>query len=303
MNAVPPLTIGLPVYNGEHFLAEAVESILAQKYGDFAMVVSDNASTDGTEEIGRQFAALDPRVRYVRHDVNRGAAWNFNQLVHTTDGPFFKWAAHDDLLLPTWLGECMQALVDRPEAVLSFTRRCRIDEHGEVVRHNRARSLRFTSPDAPPSERFADWLRLRRGCIEVFGVTRRATMLQTGLLGSFTASDRVYLGEMLLRGPFAEVPEVLFLHREHDGRSVRRTRREGELLSWFDTAKSGKVSFPTWRLGYEYVRAVRRAPLPREERWRSYAALGRWTRRRWRMLGDNVVDAGRTVVRRALPPG
>jgi glycosyltransferase involved in cell wall biosynthesis len=296
--AVPPLTIGLPVYNGERFLAEALESMLEQTFGDFALVISDNASTDGTEEIGRAFATRDSRITYVRQPHNRGAAWNFNNLVHTTEGPFFKWAAHDDILLPTALERCMDHLRERPEAVLSFTRRVKIDQNGDVVRQNRVRPLRFTAADAPPHERFADWLRLRRGCIEVFGVARRATMLETRLLGSYTASDRVYLAEMALRGPFAEVPEVLFLHREHRGRSVRDTRAEGKLLQWFDTTKTGPISFPTWRLGYEYARAVHRAPVPRADRWRAYGALTTWTRRRWKMLVDNVIDVGRAVVGR-----
>ncbi len=183
--------------------------------------------------------------------------------------------------------------------MLSFTRRVKIDENGDVVTRNRVRPLRFTDSDAPPNERFADWLRRQRGCSEVWGVARRATMIETRLLGAYTASDRVYLAEMALRGPFAEVPEVLFLHREHRGRSVRDTRADGRLLQWFDTTKTGAVSFPTWRLGYEYARAVHRAPVPREDRWRSYRALTRWTRRRWRMLGDNIVDVGRRLVSRS----
>jgi glycosyltransferase involved in cell wall biosynthesis len=296
---VPPLSIGLPVFNGERFLAEAIESILQQTFGDFTLVISDNASTDGTEEIGREFACRDPRVTFVRQPHNRGAAWNFNTLVHTAEGQFFKWAAHDDLLLPTAVERCIEHLRERPEAVLSFTRRVKIDEDGAVISHPRVRPLRFTSSDAPPHERFVDWLRLRRGCTEMFGVARRATMLETRLIGSYAAADRVFLAEMVLRGPFTEVPEVLFLHREHDGRSLRITRPQGGLRQWFDTTKTGPVCFPTWRLGYEYTRAVHRAPVPRDDRWRSYRALTWWTRRRWQMLGDNLIDAGRAVVSRA----
>ncbi len=128
-------------------------------------------------------------------------------------------------------------------------------------------------------------------------MTRRPIMLETRLIGSYTGSDYVYLAELLLRGSFAEVPEVLFLHREHRGRSIRTTRAEGDLLRWFDTAKPGRVSFPTWRLGYEYARAVHGAPLPRDERRRAYGALTTWAGHHWRLLGDNLVDAGRSAVR------
>ena len=100
---VTPLAIGLPVYNGERFIAEAVDSILGQDYADFTLTISDNASTDKTEEICRELTARDSRVIYERHPTNRGAAWNFNQLVRSTESPFFKWAAHDDMLLPAAL--------------------------------------------------------------------------------------------------------------------------------------------------------------------------------------------------------
>lgn len=299
--ASAPLTIALPVYNGERFLGEAIESILSQDYTDFALHISDNASTDATEEIGRELAARDRRVTFERHPVNRGMLWNFNHCVRATESPLFKWAAHDDVLLPQWLGRCVEVLEERPEAVLAFTRRVKIDEAGTVVKQNKDRELRFTEPDSPPHVRFEDWLRLRRGCIEVFGVARRSVMLETRLLGQYQACDRVYLAEMALRGPFAEVPEVLFLHREHRGRSIRMARDEGQQLHVFGTSTRGAFAFPTWRLAFEYGRAVHRAPVPRDERWRSYAALNLWCRRRWRLLVDNVVDAVRAVVTGRTP--
>ena len=60
------VAIGLPVYNGDNYLAAAIESILAQSYGDFDFLISDNASTDGTEEICQAYAKRDSRIRYIR---------------------------------------------------------------------------------------------------------------------------------------------------------------------------------------------------------------------------------------------
>jgi len=68
----PRVSIGLPVYNGERFLAGAIESILAQTFGDFELVISDNASTDGTSEICREYQARDSRVHYLRNETNIG---------------------------------------------------------------------------------------------------------------------------------------------------------------------------------------------------------------------------------------
>src|SRR4051794_27811047 len=77
----PRVSIGLPVYNGEKYLAAAIESALRQTFGDLELIISDNGSTDGTREICERFAAEDPRVRYHQEVQNRGAVWNFNRVV------------------------------------------------------------------------------------------------------------------------------------------------------------------------------------------------------------------------------
>ncbi|MEM6891420.1 MAG: glycosyltransferase family 2 protein, partial [Pseudomonadota bacterium] len=82
----PRLTIGLPVYNGANYLAEAVTSILSQDFEDFELIISDNASDDDTADICRDFAARDKRVRYERQVVNVGAAPNYNLLLPLARG-------------------------------------------------------------------------------------------------------------------------------------------------------------------------------------------------------------------------
>ena len=79
MTPTPRVSIGVPVYNGERFLALTLDSLLAQTYRDFEIIIGDNASIDRTEEIGRTYAAKDPRVRYVRHEHNLGLARNYMQ--------------------------------------------------------------------------------------------------------------------------------------------------------------------------------------------------------------------------------
>ena len=83
------VSIGVPVYNGENHLAAALDSFLRQTYEDFEVVVSDNGSTDRTEQIARDYAARDPRIRYYRSDINFGAAWNFNRVVELAQGEVF----------------------------------------------------------------------------------------------------------------------------------------------------------------------------------------------------------------------
>ena len=93
---VPLVSVGLPVYNGERYLREAVDSVLGQTYVNLELVISDNASTDATEAICREYAARDPRVRYHRAERNRGAVWNFNRAFELARGEFFMWQAFDD---------------------------------------------------------------------------------------------------------------------------------------------------------------------------------------------------------------
>ena len=116
----PRVTIGLPVFNGERFLRESVESVLGQDFGDLELLVADNASTDATLDIVHEFAAADRRVRVLRSDRNRGAAWNYNRLVGEARGELFRWHAHDDVLLPSAVQRCVTALDADPGAVLGI---------------------------------------------------------------------------------------------------------------------------------------------------------------------------------------
>ena len=112
----PRVTLGVPVFNGGPFLPETLDSLLNQTFSDLEVVISDNASTDRTEEICRAYAARDPRVRYYRNDVNRGAAWNHNRVFELARGEFFKWSAADDLCAPEFLTLCVAALDRDPAA-------------------------------------------------------------------------------------------------------------------------------------------------------------------------------------------
>jgi glycosyltransferase involved in cell wall biosynthesis len=106
----PKVTIGVPVYNGEKYLAAALDTLLAQSFEDFELIISDNASTDCTEEIARAYAARDGRVRYERSGANRGCAWNHNRVFALARGRYFRWAAHDDLCAPTLLARTVELL-------------------------------------------------------------------------------------------------------------------------------------------------------------------------------------------------
>ncbi|MCT7961886.1 glycosyltransferase family 2 protein [Laspinema sp. D1] len=109
----PKVSIGMPVYNGEPFIREALDSLLAQTFTDFELIISDNASTDGTEAICQEYAAKDKRIRYIRQTENRGAAANFQFVLDEAVGEYFMWAAHDDTWTKDYLLNATNTLTDR----------------------------------------------------------------------------------------------------------------------------------------------------------------------------------------------
>ena len=111
------VSIGLPVYNGENYLSAAIESIAAQTFQDFELIISDNDSTDRTPEICRHYMMQDKRIRYFRNKRNLGAAPNYNRTYELSQGQYFKWTAHDDIICPDFLAKCVVALEAEPEAV------------------------------------------------------------------------------------------------------------------------------------------------------------------------------------------
>ncbi|MGH7626187.1 MAG: glycosyltransferase family 2 protein, partial [Gemmatimonadaceae bacterium] len=103
MTSSPLVTIGLPVYNSERFLEQSLQSLLAQTWSDFVLIISDNASTDGTAELCTRYAQADARIRYYRNETNIGNPRNFNRVFALTATPYLKWSTSDDYWAPTFL--------------------------------------------------------------------------------------------------------------------------------------------------------------------------------------------------------
>jgi len=292
VSAAPLVSIGVPVYNGEAFLERALDSLCAQDYEHLEIVVSDNASTDNTPKICRAAAERDDRVTYLASDVNRGAAWNFSRLVHVAQGPYFKWAAADDLCRPEFVSTCVSVLEADPSAVLSYPRTSLIDEDDTVVGD-------FTDDlaydDGLPVRRLARVCRHVGEYHAVFGVIRTEALRDTGLLGAFVAADIVTLAELALRGRFLEHPDRLFLRRYHSGTSVIANPDARSRALWFDPNRRWRRPMPVLRVFGELLRAVHRSPLPPARRLEADLAVFRnWAMPRWRDIGGEVKQQFRT---------
>jgi glycosyltransferase involved in cell wall biosynthesis len=297
MSESPRLTIGLPIYNGSAFVDQCIQSIVAQTFRDFELIVCDNASTDRTQQLVEAWCKADSRVQLHRAPINRGAAPNFNWCFELGRGEYFKWCAVDDLLEPDCFEACVAALDAAPAAVLAYPGAVDIDESGAIlgeIYDNRA-SNEFASED--PALRFRDLICQNHSCISVFGVIRRPALERSSLIGSYPASDRVLLAELGLQGPFVRIPRDLILHRQHKNRSVSAYPTLRERMAWFNTAHRGR-SFPHFRLLREYARAAIANGLSPANRVRCLTYIARWLR--WggmEGLGDDLRSYLRDIAR------
>ena len=268
----PRLTIGLPVFNGERYLAAALGSLIAQSYADFELIIADNASTDRSGDIARAFASADPRIRYVRHSENLGAAANYNCTVEQAQGELFKWAAHDDVCRPDYLSRCITQLDADPAIVISHCHSDAIDAQGRVVgRYEHEPHV----TQARSWERFAQVIGTPHYCIPVFGVMRTALLKRTAKHGDWVGADRNLLAELALHGHICLVDDVLFQRRDHPQSSISALPDERARAVWFNPHQSGR-RYPTWRRLQEYWRSVQRAPLDWYSRRRCESALLSW---------------------------
>ncbi len=291
----PILSIGLFVYNGAKFLPETLDSILGQTFRDFELIISDNASTDATQQICEQHAARDSRIRYHRNHANMGAGWNIRRVFSLATGKYFKWAACDDLYEPTFLGRCVNALEQDSTFVLAHSRTRVIDERGKFVEdYNWPMQMESSNPVT----RFRDMLLNDHMCYQIFGVMRREALLQIPPQGSYVNSDGVLLAQLSFLGRFYEDPERLFISRQHTKQSsqtlpvrlkkrrFRLTNRYGTLPcpEWWDPNKTKSIEFPEWRQLREYCGSILRAPLRSSERLRSLVLLAPWIAKHFRRM-------------------
>ena len=297
MSASPRVSVGLPVYNAARYLSESIESLLAQDFADLEVIVADNASTDDTAEICRRYVKEDDRVVFLPSAVNRGLAWNHNRTVHAASGTYFKWAAYDDVHAPTFVSRCVQVLDEDDEVVLAYPLTVDIDDDGTVF-HEWPPTHRASAPT--PSARFRDVMLHERQCFPIYGLMRIDVLRATPLMGAFPSSDQPLLAELALRGRFHEIPERLFLHREHPHRSMSAFALPRARMAFYDPSRADAITFPQYRLGYEFMRAVSRAPIPRSEKGQAYASLAPWARMWRRQLVRSVPGAGKLAVRRAV---
>jgi glycosyltransferase involved in cell wall biosynthesis len=282
---VPAVTIGMPVYNGEAFIEAALASIVKQTFEDFEVLIADNASTDRTGAVCRDYASMDRRIQYSRNEVNIGFCRNQNNVIKAATGKYFLLCHHDDIRSPVYLERTVPVLEADPSITVCFTKTRDIDEHGNPLSRVDP-PLRWDSHDL--RARFRDCIRMDHICEPDFGLTRTDVLHKTCLHGDYADSDRVLLAELLLYGRFHCVPEYLFFRRAHAGQSTSIASNRQSRTVWFNPGKRGKLIFPHFRQLGEYLGAIMRAPIAfRDRAWCTMEML-RWVGTNGRRLRSDL---------------
>lgn len=286
--ATPLVSIGLPVHNGATFLKQAIDSLLTQSLSDLELIISDNASTDATERICRDFAERDQRIKYYRQARNIGAPGNWNFVAQMARGKYFKWSSANDYCAPDMLAKCVAVMEAAPGIVLCYGRTCLIDEEtGERKKYEGDLSI----VERLPHERFRMLCR-RSGLNNAqSGLIRTDALRRTRLDRPYPGGDKALMAELVLQGHFVLLPDVL-LYRRLGRETFSSLLNSSEMQYFFNPASRGSVSFRYFRLHIDFFMTVFWASISLPEKLRILLLVGRhaaWDREKlWTELRSSL---------------
>ena len=270
----PRVVLGMTLYNNAKHLPQALDSLLAQTYRDFALFLLDDASTDETEKIAREYAARDRRVRYIRHATRQAMIATWREVAETAaaefpSAPYFAWVSDHDSWHPDWAARLVAELDGHPEAVLAYPLTRRISADGMELEK---RTRHFET--AAIEDVGARWTHLCHHVIGagdmVYGLMRVDALRRAGVFRPVLRPDRLLIAELTLQGRIRQVPEVLWFRRDSNGASVDRQPTSlmlpGTEPRWFSWAPWRQHAHVLWQ---EYAaREPRPLPLTRDQ-WRA----------------------------------
>ena len=291
----PRVSIGLPVYNGERFLPQALEALLSQTFSDFLLVISDNASTDATEDICRTYAARDRRIRYLRNEYNVGVYKNFNRVFRESTGDYFKWACADDVSDHNLVARCFEIIEQKPDVVVVYPKTRFIDEAGrrldthdqgwhleQEAAHERLRAILYAD----------HWVNL------FYGLIRHSALARTRLFPSYNSGDYRLIGELSLQGKFLETPEELLSRRLH--RHAASQNSDPEWQAQFHSGVLHNPGLPLCHLCVDHALTIAHSQLSFTQKCYLGGALLHRVFLAKRQLADEFFTASRCYFRHLL---
>ena len=291
------VSIGMPAYNAEAYIGVALESLLAQTCGDFELIVSDNASTDGTREVVESYLRQDRRIRYERQSTNIGANLNYSRVAQLAVGEFFKWISSSDWCAPTFLERCCDDLREHPDAVLAAPRTRLFEGTPDV---SRAYDRDIGVDDDTPSARLRTVMTAMALNNAVNGLIRMPALRQTRLIEAYRGSDLVLMAHLALLGKFRLLDEALYFRRMEKGTSTALQDPADVWRHHYPQANAGML-FQGSKRHLGQLHAAVSAPMSVAERARTLVFLARvlnWDRR---MFADDLRGVWHFLTHRSSP--
>lgn len=227
---IPAVSVGMPVYNGAKYIREALDSLLAQTFTDFELVISDNASTDETQKICSEYVGKDRRIKYVCQADNLGSSGNFNYLLAHAKGVYFTWLACDDFMEPTYLEKMVQHLDQFEDVTVCACDFKVVDDKGGVIRIEHLEAI-YPSSDWSHSQEHFFMFPLTNVYFAIYGMYRRREIENSGIktkttwLGLTSGIETPFLCRVAAIGKIVAIPEILRAYRNHP-QSVYNTEKK-----------------------------------------------------------------------------
>lgn len=255
------VSIGMPVYNSEQHIEQALDSLLAQDWEDWELIISDNKSTDGTGDICLEYAARDRRIRYYRNERNMGMVWNSNRVFELSSGTYFKWAGSHDYVSTSFITACKRILDSDPSVVLAYPLTRLIGVEDQTITDIVPECV--DTRGLPTRSRVLMVVSTIEYCgIEFYGLFRASALRRCRRLLSAYGNDHVLMMEISVLGAIALVPEVLFFRRDFGPISKGDEKIAAAILRLNPDHSRRKRMRPHWKMGIQQlIGAWRLTPL------------------------------------------
>lgn len=296
MSSVPKISIGMPAYNSAATICSTIESLLGQSFGDFELIVSDNASTDSTRDIVERLAQQDSRIRYVRQTENIGANRNYTHVARIARGEYYKWTSSSDWYSPSFLEKCLIPLEQRDDAVLAAPR-TRLFNGDIATASDYEHDIEvLDSSPAARLRRLTSELRLNNA---VNGLIRTGSLRRTRLIAPFYHADVVLMGHLAMLGKILRVDEFLFYRRME----VPAAPASRDPVAWRKhhyPRVTSEMLFQSWKLYFGWMWACVATPMSLAERAQVLNHLARMCYWDKRLLIDDIRGAFAYATRRVV---
>lgn len=294
LSATPPVSLGLPVFNGGAMLVQALDAVQAQTYADFELVVSDNASTDDTADVVRDYAARDKRIRYFRQPTNVGSGNNWTFVARQSRGTWLKWISANDDYAPRLIEETLEPMRHDRSVVLCYGRTRFIDLAGNKLD---VYGGDFEALSDDPLDRYRVVReRLHLGTPVQAGLIRLDALRRCGYVGNYRDSDRVLIAGLALAGKFVLLQEVLF-YRRWDKSVASALRGPLEVQRLYHPNATRPPRFLNLPRQIGQLRTALRVPTGLSAKGRAIAAAVRYTDWRRKILRPHPTPASDHIVR------